>query len=143
MVAVSPSMHHNEAKETDLDTFFTFPRSILQQSKHKFSNSCKHLINIDLILINNTVMTLNSHHHHFCQAKQWMKQNILLTDHHCWSSLHTVHHATTQALVRLPMYREHLLLLSNTVSTVSKKYSGQANHVSKTLLLKTFYCQQL
>ena len=68
---------------------------------------------------------------------------ILVIDHHCWSSLHTVHHATTQALVRLPMHREHLLLLSNTVSTVNNKDSGQANHVSKTLLLKTFYCQQL
>ena len=61
----------SEAEKSDLDT--SFHRKILQQSKYKFINNYKHLIHIGLILINNTVMTLSSHHHRLHQAKQWMK----------------------------------------------------------------------
>ena len=42
-------------------------------------------------------------------------------------------------LVTLPDFS----LLCNTVTTVNTKDSGQANHTSKTLLLETFYSQQL
>ena len=85
---------------------FTFSRRILQQSKGKFINTYEYLINIDQIPNNNNVMTLSYHHHHLCQANQWMKQNTLYLDNYYGTSLHTVHHATTHALVRLPMYRE-------------------------------------
>ena len=46
--------------------------------------------------------------------------NALYLDYHCWSSLHIVHHATTHALLRLPMYREHLLLLTYYASYPNK-----------------------
>ena len=51
----------SEAEETDLNTFH-FSQ---EETIYKFINTYKHLILIDLILINNTVMTLSSHHPHF------------------------------------------------------------------------------
>ena len=60
---------------------FTFPRNILQQSKYKLINTYKHLIQIDLIPINKTVMTLSSHHHHLWLdlRKDVFQQDTLFT----------------------------------------------------------------
>ena len=69
------------------------------------------LISTDLILYQqhgNVIELLPSSFMHM-SAQTVDEIKYIVLDHHCWSSLLTAHHATMHALVRLPMYREHLL----------------------------------